>query len=372
MSDVAAPANPPGRVLVVEDDASLAEVLCGLLQIEGYVAEHAADGHTGLARLQAGDIDLLLLDLSLPGLHGLDLCRQVRATALTGEVYVPIIMLTALGRSADRVAGFAAGADDYVPKPFDADELLGRVRVWLRMRQQMKLSHGRLRAQYAALAQQGDLLELASDGIFVRDLTGKVTYWSAGAERLYGWTKAEALGKVSNELLRTQFPLPLADIEIAVLVDGCWQGELVHTRRDGSQVRVASRWSLQRTAAGHAGAILELNTDITAERALREVEQRALEARLEGVQLAAREIAHLVNNDLQPALGLLDALRDDPPRDLAPVWRALIPGAADGVTSAVRHIRRLGRVERVEVRQTPVGPSLDLDRSVGVSVDGRR
>src|SRR5215208_8369806 len=120
------PARP--MVLVVEDDESIAELLHMLLDGVGYATERAVDGTAGLARIEAGGVDLVLLDLMLPGLDGLEVCRRVRAQS--GDAFLPIIMMTALVTEQQRLDGFAAGADDYVPKPFSTDELLARVQVW--------------------------------------------------------------------------------------------------------------------------------------------------------------------------------------------------------------------------------------------------
>ena len=120
-------------VLVVEDDLGTWNLLRDLLEPAGYAVESAPDGVSALARLAAGGVDLLLLDLMLPDLDGLELCRQVRASE--AHARLPIIMLTALGSDAQRHAGFAAGADDYVTKPFNLQELLDRVAVWTRARQ---------------------------------------------------------------------------------------------------------------------------------------------------------------------------------------------------------------------------------------------
>ena len=103
-------------VRVVDDDPVIRDYLCELLAHEGYAVESAADGPAGLARVAAGGVGLALLDMVLPAVDGLALCRQVRARE--GDVYLPIIMLTALDDEANRQAGFAAGADDYVTKPF--------------------------------------------------------------------------------------------------------------------------------------------------------------------------------------------------------------------------------------------------------------
>jgi DNA-binding response OmpR family regulator len=115
-------------VLVVEDDPAMRDMLQRLLERAGFVVECAANGETGLARLEAGDVDLVLLDLMLPELDGLEFCRQVRERQ--HDRHVPIIMVTGSVNAADRRAGFAVGADDYVLKPFRTQALVDRVRAW--------------------------------------------------------------------------------------------------------------------------------------------------------------------------------------------------------------------------------------------------
>ncbi|MGW0750582.1 response regulator transcription factor [Streptomyces sp. NPDC002587] len=117
----------PCHVLVVEDDPTVAEVVSGYLARAGYTVEHAPDGLDGLRRAAARWPDLVLLDLMLPGLDGLEVCRRLRETAP-----VPVIMLTALGDEDDRIAGLELGADDYVTKPFSPRELVLRVESVLR------------------------------------------------------------------------------------------------------------------------------------------------------------------------------------------------------------------------------------------------
>ncbi|RKT27565.1 PAS domain S-box-containing protein [Paraburkholderia sp. RAU2J] len=114
-----------------------------------------------------------------------------------------------------------------------------------------------------AACEQARLLDLSHDTVFVRDMNAVITYWNHGAEELYGWKKAEALGKTSHQLLQTRFPVSLDDTMSTLLTTGRWEGELIHTTRDGSQVVVVSRWSLQRSANGHPISALETNNDIT-------------------------------------------------------------------------------------------------------------
>jgi DNA-binding response OmpR family regulator len=121
--------------LVVEDEPATRELVAEVLTTMGYEVETAADGGTALGRLDA-DIDLMLLDVMLPGMDGFEVCRRVRAAE--SDQHLPIIMLTALASDAQRHAGFAAGADDYLTKPFNTQELLDRVHVWLAARQRQE------------------------------------------------------------------------------------------------------------------------------------------------------------------------------------------------------------------------------------------
>jgi PAS domain S-box-containing protein len=119
---------------------------------------------------------------------------------------------------------------------------------------------------------QADLINLAHDAIFVRDPASRVTFWNMGAKELYGWAEQEALGRVSHVLLKTRFPVDLATIEAQVAREGQWEGELVHTRRDGGIVIVESRWAGVHDEQGHPSAIMEINRDITRRRELERAE----------------------------------------------------------------------------------------------------
>lgn len=118
------------RILLVEDEPSVAAFLHQGLSEQGYAVDLAADGLLGLRRAQATRYDCLILDQLLPGLGGLEVCRQVRAH----DAGVPILMLTALGETDDKIRGLDAGADDYLVKPFAFEELLARLRALVRRR----------------------------------------------------------------------------------------------------------------------------------------------------------------------------------------------------------------------------------------------
>jgi DNA-binding response OmpR family regulator len=224
-------------ILVVEDNPSIQGLLCDLLEGEGHRVEVAADGRAAIERIGRGGLDLVLLDLMLPGLDGLEISRHARQRARSEEPYLPIIMLTALSQATDQRAGFAAGADDYVVKPFDNDTLLARIAVWLRMREHSK----------AALATQ------------------------------------------------------------------------------------------------------------------QAVEQQVRDAQLEVMRVAARELAHQVNNDLVAAVALLEMMEiaAEMPQNL----RVLVPETLDRLAHGSDVIAQLSNVTHIATRETPVGPALDIDRS---------
>jgi len=119
------------RLLMIEDDARLAAMVQEYLTQSGYAVTHVGDGEAGLAAVQDKPFELVVLDLMLPGIDGLEVCRRLRA--LPGEVArTPVLMLTAKGDPMDRIVGLELGADDYLPKPFEPRELLARIRAVLR------------------------------------------------------------------------------------------------------------------------------------------------------------------------------------------------------------------------------------------------
>ncbi|HWX28638.1 MAG TPA: response regulator transcription factor [Steroidobacteraceae bacterium] len=145
------------RILVVEDDPRLADMLLEYLGQAGFHVTVAPSGRTALERASAAEYDAIVLDLMLPDLDGLDVCRQLRTTSDT-----PILMLTGRGDAIDRIVGLEIGADDYVPKPFEPRELLARLRAILRRRVSGKpiaerpLHFGRLEIDTAARAVRVD------------------------------------------------------------------------------------------------------------------------------------------------------------------------------------------------------------------------
>ena len=138
------------------------------------------------------------------------------------------------------------------------------------------------------------LLDLAHDSIMVIALNGEIEFWNGGAEELYGYTKQEALGSISHNLLQTTFPEPLSVLKKRLMTQTVWQGELAQAHKDGHQIRVSSRWALRRDGDGRPTGFLEINRDITeakqAERDLRELSGRLLRAQDDERRRLAQEL----------------------------------------------------------------------------------
>jgi PAS domain S-box-containing protein len=120
-----------------------------------------------------------------------------------------------------------------------------------------------LEGQIARLNEQIQLLDNIHDAVILRDMEGAIIFWNRGAEEMYGWTQAEALGLKAEVLLQTQFPQPIEEITAELLLNDRWEGELVKSRRDGSSAVMSSRWVLLRSAQGEPLAIFQINSDIT-------------------------------------------------------------------------------------------------------------
>lgn len=144
--------------------------------------------------------------------------------------------------------------------------------------QDLRQAHEELKAQAAVLREQAALIDLAQDAILVQTIDGRNLLWNQGAERMYGWTKAEAVGQNAHKLLETYFPCPFGKIMEQLQETGYWEGELQKKRRDGQTLVVSSRWALGRGPEGRPEKILVIDTDITEQRraqaALRESEDR--------------------------------------------------------------------------------------------------
>ncbi len=155
------------RILIIDDDERLAAMLGSYLASRGFVVEQRADGRSGLAALEAGDMSAVILDVMLPDMDGFEICRRIRAKS-----DIPVLMLTARGDDLDRIVGLELGADDYLPKPFNPREVLARLGAILRRTRRPAASGGPEALRFEGLTIDRRTREVRVGGVR-RELTGR-------------------------------------------------------------------------------------------------------------------------------------------------------------------------------------------------------
>jgi PAS domain S-box-containing protein len=248
----------------------------------------------------------------------------------------------------------------------------GLVVVWFslasrRNEEGLRQARDHLQLEVERRAQHARLLDQTYDSIFFRNMDGVISYWNRGARELYGWTAEQAIGRRSHDLLNTVFPAPLAEIDAELRRTGVWEGELRHTRADGSEVVSATRWSLQRDEQGRPLVIMETNNDITERRHAeqevrrlnRELAERAaeLEAANKELEAFAYSVSHDLRAPLRHVVGFSELLQkrasaslDDKSRH----YMQTISGAARRMGLLIDDLLAFSRIGRTEARFTAV------------------
>jgi PAS domain S-box-containing protein len=280
---------------------------------------------------------------------------------------------------------------DYRPRDGEADVITvgGERRVWDFRTSSLGEDEGgcplymtmaadvteRIRSQQALRRALEELRELTETldlaPVLIRDLDDHIRHWNRGVQALYGWTAAEATGRLSHELLRTRLPLPLAELRARLMADGHWQGELRHFRRDGRPIVVHSQWVLHSDATGEPRSVIEVNTDITrlkaAEEALRELnaelEDRVAERTraLADANAELESFAHSVAHDLRAPLramrGFSQALQEDYGTQLDETGQDYARRVADGAArmdDLINDLLAYSRLSREELALEPL------------------
>jgi PAS domain S-box-containing protein len=232
------------------------------------------------------------------------------------------------------------------------------------------------------VADQAALLELAHDAIFVRDINGRITYWNAGAEHMYGVSRVGALGCIAHELLQTEFPESLSSIEGSVAEKGQWEGELIHRCADGRHLVVESRWAGQFAHDGSLTKILEVNRDVTARKDVererlqtaeeiqglnasleRQVRHRTVHLEQANKNLAAfsYSVAHDLRAPLRALSGYAEALAEDYGGLLDTTgigYTKRIQCASEQMAILIDHLLQLSRLAQAKMNLVDVDLSL--------------
>jgi len=300
----------PIRVLLVDDDendyiltrdwfSEFQMVGCQLEWIDNYQQAENAIAHN--------NYDIYLVDYVLGSFNGLELLRQAMAKGCSS----PMILLTGQGTREIDLEAMKAGAADYLEKSKLNAPLLERSICYALERKQTAQK----------IRQQAALLDVATDAIFVHDLDDPILFWNRAAEGLYGWSRAEAIGRKTQELWCEKNESLLQEALNHLMEHGSWEGELHQTTKSGREIIVESRWTLVKNFGNTPQSILVVNTDITEKKQLEAQFLRA--QRLESIGTLASGIAHDLNNVLAPIMmtaQLLESqMQDERSRKLLPM-----------------------------------------------------
>ena len=245
------------KVLLVDDDEDYFVLICDWLNevsAAKFQLEWVSTYSAAITAISQEQHDVYLFDYRLGSRNGLELLREVISSGCTA----PIIMLTGIGEPKIDLEAMQAGAVDYLEKSLINSAILQKS---LRYAIERKRSEQKIREQAA-------LLDIATDAILVQDLQGKILFWNKGAENLYGYCAAEAVGSFVSKFGDAEFAREQELAKAVLLSSGAWQGELEQARKDNNKVVVESRWTLVRDRTGQPTSILVVNTDITQKKQL--------------------------------------------------------------------------------------------------------
>lgn len=315
-------ANEKVNILMVDDQPAKLLSYEVILEELGENLIKAASASEALNILLKTDVAVVLMDVSMPEVDGFELARVIRQHPRfqkTAIIFISGVLLS----DSDRILGYRSGAVDYISVPVIPEVLRAKISVFVELHRKTRMLEamnkdlervvaertGELRQREALYRMRADLLDLASDAIIVRDSEDHIQFWNKGAEKVYGWTRDEALGRNLHVLLRTVFPVPRTHIDHMLKTEKSWQGNLTQRTKNGEEVIISCR----KTVNEDGQAVLEVGRDITAqiksEDALRESEKLAAMGRVAGI------IAHEINNPLAAITNIFYLLRSHPSLD---------------------------------------------------------
>jgi len=407
----------PATILAVDDTSAVLEVLVEILRREGYRVRPADSGEAALAAVAASPPDLILLDVRMKGMDGIEVCRRLKASE--NSRHIPLILMSGFTEVEEWVAGLQAGAADYLYKPFRNEELLTRVKTHLALRRatveieqhaaalrrtndhleaeiaerqcvedelRRSLDHaersrlallGALEDQTLAEAERERLtmaIEQAAEMVLVTDIHGAIQYVNPAFEAVTGYTRAEAIGSkpslLASGVQDQAFYRALWD---TIRAGKIWHGRMVNKKKDGTFYTEESTISPVRDAAGVVTSYVAVKRDITHDL---DLEAQLLQSqKMDSIGRLAGGVAHDFNNCLNVIQGFtqlcLGRLREGDPLagDLAQV-----ANASERAAGLTRQLLAFGRKqvlqpEQIDLNQTIADMEKMLRRIIGEDVE---
>ena len=264
---------------MIEDNPSDARLINELLSEEKFAEDNIKNVNRlskGLECLAAGNLDAVLLDLDLPDSHGIETFEKIYSAAPG----VPILILTGLKDDAFALEAVGRGAQDYLIKgKFDSALLVRAINYAIERKKLVE-----------AVKRQADLIDLSPDAIIIKKTDDTIAFWSSGAEKLYGYTKDQAIGKKAQLILKTKSTQPFETIAFKLSQDGKWSGELCHQTKSGNELSIQSYWLARFDKHHNVKEIFESDVDIT---------ERKNAERLAAIGATAGMVGHDIRNPLQ-------------------------------------------------------------------------
>lgn len=338
------------KLLHLEDSEMDAELIAMMLQREFPACEirRVGSGAEYRAAIKEGGFDVILSDYSIPGFDGLSALGLAQAE----RPGTPFIFLSGTIGEERAVEALKRGATDYVIK-----DRPNRLILSMRNALAATAEAARLREAEARLREQASLLDRARDAIIATDTEHRIAYWNASAERLYGWSSAEVLGRRLDELGLEYDPVKFSAARTQALATGEWRGDFRLRTRAGESVTVETTWSLVAENEGRPSSLLLIDTDVTERKKL---ETQLLRAqRLESIGTLAGGVAHDLNNVFTPIVLSLDLICE---RALAEEERQLMEKTRASALHGAALVRQLLAFARgAEARRTRIDTTEALE-----------